>query len=54
MQSDHEILFEKILELALKDKLVLWAGVEVPSEFLICRDSSISSEYSINQNHNGN
>jgi hypothetical protein len=26
MPEDQEHLFEKILELALKDKLVLWAG----------------------------
>lgn len=32
MQQDQEILFEKILELALKDKLVLWAGAGLSRE----------------------
>ena len=32
MSADQDTLFEKILELALKDKLVLWAGVGLSAE----------------------
>lgn len=45
MPTDHDIHFDKILELALKDKLVLWAGAGLSREETVFLRPKVLSKY---------